>query len=94
MEPFVCRARTPCESGFRCQLEILDTTYDVVISLSSDSVSLELQVVDSQGRNVTDRSADSKGVTNVTLPRPQNSNLSLTQNFDGERDTISLQVSM
>lgn len=90
MEPFACRSLSSCDSGIQCELEILNLSYDVVLSISRDSKSVS---VDVQLEGVQLQTRESGSVTNVTLPRPMNSNLSLTQDFDPQRTTVSMQVS-
>lgn len=94
-EPFSCRLQSSCDRGIQCELEILDTSYEVVISISDNSTPLSMMVRDSEGMQLVTQSGMNGAngrVTNITLPRPVNSNLSLIQDFDPGRSTVSLQV--
>lgn len=88
MEPFACTLAS-CDEGIRCTLEILDTSYDVVLSVSpeSKSVSVEVQF---EGQPLMSR--ESGGTTTVTLPRPMFSNLSLVQDFVPQSSSVAMQV--
>ena len=89
MEPFACRLLASCDEGIQCTLEILDTRYDVVLSVSRDSKSVSMEV-QFEGQQLLTR--ESGGAINVTLPRPMFSNLSLTQNFDPQSASVTMQV--
>lgn len=91
-EPFGCRLQTSCDSGIQCELEILDTRYDIQLSFSdgSNPPSLSMMVKDANGAVLL--AQESGGVINTTLPRPISSNLSLTQDFNPNKATVSLQV--
>ena len=89
-EPFACSFQNSCNVGIRCQLEILDTTYNVTISLSKpQQTQLSLEVRDSGGRLLGKGSSEN---VRVTLPKPENSNLTLTQSYNSKAATVGLQV--
>ena len=100
VEPFSCTLQESCDDGVQCQLEILDTRYDIALSLSEDSRSFSMEVRDTEGNllQVTAMSGSSDSgdvfMINITLPRPMNSNLSLEQNFNSETKTITMSVSI
>ena len=89
MEPFTCHLLVFCDRGIQCMLEILDTRYDVELLVSCDSKSI-LMEVQFEGEHLLTR--ESGGVINVTLPRPMLSNLSLSQDFDPKRASVTMQV--
>ena len=88
-EPFTCKLQSSCDRGLECRLAILDTGYNVTLSLTGTSLSLAVR--DMRGAVLGQGASD---VVNVSLPKPQDSNLTLTQSYDAETETLSLKVSL
>ena len=102
MKPFTCYARSPCDTGIRCILEILDTMYSITLSFSRGSTAISLLVEDGMGVSlsypesapVQNSNGSTTIVSDVQLSVPQNSNLSLTQTYQPETSTIGFQVKL
>ena len=90
VEPFTCKfLHNSCEDGIICQLSILDTTYVVVLSVSKQQTDLILEVKDTDNEII---GRGSSSAISITLPKPQGSNLTMSQKYDSQTATVGLQV--
>jgi len=89
-EPFTCKYYQSCDIGIECLLKILSYTYNVVISVGGSRTALSMAVSEGGGVEL-DNMVAGEGLS-VALGKPNGSSLNLTQEYDGDRQVLSMKV--
>lgn len=89
-EPFTCQYYNSCDIGIQCALNILHSTYTVVISLDDSGRSLDFMVQDGNGKILM--ATKLRGGVNVVLPSPSGSSLNFTSQLLDSQTFIGMKV--
>ena len=89
---FICNALSCCNDGVQCFLNILDVSYEVMITVGYMQTGLVLQVRDLE-ESGTLLGKGSSNFVSISLPKPVNSNLTMMQMYNSTTKVIGFSVS-
>ena len=90
-EPFTCQYYESCDVGVKCLLKILNSSYIIIIAVADNRTSLKLSVSNGEGKMLLGKGS-SDDVT-VALSNPARANLTLSQTYNTESESVGMQVS-